>query len=1051
MIQQNASFSIYNASAGSGKTFTLSKEYIKILLLSPSKDAYKKILAITFTNKAVEEMKHRILFYLLEFSKENTSQKAIELLEPLSQETGLSRVTIKEKSTKIIKNIIHNYTAFDISTIDKFTLKIIKSFSHELNIPVDFDISIDTDSLMQEAVDAVISKAGEDEELTQLLLEYSKNNTFDDKNWDVSYELLAASKQLTNENYKLELKDIETKTIAEFVETKKTVQNQLKNLKQQTASLAAAILNLINNNGIAIESFSYKSFPNHLTKIVNGTVVAADLFKFTDLDSVKIKKDSLDKDTIISILPEALSNLQIVYNFLQEQILLEAFNKNIYPISLLNSINLAFKKIQSDQNILSISQFNQIIYNEIQNQPVPFIYEKMGSKYRHFFIDEFQDTSILQWKNLFPLIDNALSSEENDAKSSLLLVGDPKQAIYRWRGGKAEQFISLTKNESPFSNKDKQTINLETNFRSYSQVIEFNNTFFKFLSGKFQNPDYVDLYKNCFQNSTKKTGGYACISFIDSYEIIDESKEEEDENDKNTMYLNKTVQTITNILAQGFNYKDMALLVRTKAHGVLLANYLTENKIPILSSETLLIQNATEVKLILNVLKYINNKTDTDAKVHLLYYVARHVHGSSSVHDLIAQNLNATEQELEQSLEKNGVSIRFNACRKKSLYEVVELIVSAFIKEKANNSYVQYFLDLVLERHVKAQSTLADFIDYWSRIGYKKSIPSPDGNNAIKIMTIHKSKGLEFPVVIYPFANIDFSRKNREQMWIPINNDKINFTKALVDCKNDVLLYGDEAQKLYQTKNEEEVLDNINVLYVALTRAVEQLYVISDMRFKKNGELPNMLSSYFIEFLQLHKNFDKNVFQYEFGEAKRVSQTNELTTSLDEIKVVQHKINASAIKIAQKEALMWGSAQSEAIEFGNTLHEIMSYIKTKDDISLALQLAFENGLIATSQKSTIEAVVSAIVFNTTLNMHFSSEATIYNETRILDTNKKTYIPDRVAIINNKAYLLDYKTGSEQEKHKIQLLQYELLLQKMGFIVAEKILVYLGESLKIIPL
>ncbi|HBK82696.1 MAG TPA: ATP-dependent helicase, partial [Flavobacterium sp.] len=301
------------------------------------------------------------------------------------------------KSRLIVKNIIHNYTAFDISTIDKFTLKIIKSFSHELNIPVDFDISLDTDLLMQEAVESVISKAGEDDELTRLLLDYSKNNTHDDKNWDITNELLVASKQLTNENYKSELIAIENKSIAEFVEIKKIIQIQLKELKQQAAVSSTEILNLLRHNGIDLESFSYKSFPNHLQKIVNGTLESKDFFKFIDIESVKVNKKSKDTNSIAAILPEALQKLEQIYMVLQKHILLEAFNKNIYPLSLLNSINQEFKKIQSDQNIVSISEFNQIIYNEIKNQPAPFIYEKMGNKYRHFFIDEFQDTSVLQW------------------------------------------------------------------------------------------------------------------------------------------------------------------------------------------------------------------------------------------------------------------------------------------------------------------------------------------------------------------------------------------------------------------------------------------------------------------------------------------------------------------------------------------------------------------------------------------------------------------------------------------------------------------------------
>lgn len=1051
MTENKTSFSIYNASAGSGKTYTLSKEYIKILLKSSSNEAYRKILAITFTNKAVEEMKTRIIFYLLEFSKEETSDKAADLLKDVAKETGLSIATIKEKSKVIIKSIIHNYTAFDISTIDRFTLKIIKSFSHELNIPLDFDISLETDLLMQEAIETVISKAGEDEELTKLLLDFSRNKTDDDKNWDITFDLLAASSLLTNEDSKHELKDYENKTIADFVETKKVIVGQIEKYKKLASALAQESLTLIKDNGIAIESFSRKTFPNHLIKIMEGNLPPSDINKFSEVEQVQINKTAKDKGLIEGILPNILQKLQLAYKEYQNVFLLEAFNKNIYPLSLLNSINKEFRKIQTDQNILSISEFNEIINKEIQNQPAPFIYEKMGDRYRHFFIDEFQDTSVLQWKNLIPLVDNALSSEENGVAGTLMLVGDPKQAIYRWRGGKAEQFISLSKEENPFSNKDKETIVLDTNYRSYSQVIDFNNDFFRFISSKLENPDYVDLYlNNSHQNKTNKNGGYANISFIDTSDNAEVNEEEEDD-DKNTKYLKQTLLTIEKVLKNGFQYKDMVLLTRTKSNGVLLANYLTENEIPILSSETLLIQNATEVKLIINVLKYINNKFDADAKFNMLYYVAKYLQSSEAIHDLINHNLHVSEENLKIALEKYDVSIDFNACRKKSLYEVVEIIVSAFIKQKANNSYVQYFLDLVLERHIKAQSSIADFIDYWERTGYKKSIPSPDGNNAIKIMTIHKSKGLEFPVVIYPFANDNYSKNNRNKLWVPLENKNINFNKVLIDNKKDVLNYSDDASKIYQEKNQEEILDNINVLYVAFTRAVEQLYVISEIKINKNGDLPNTLSSNIIEYLQFNKNFNENQLEYEFGNPIKVSKNEEVIANLDEIQVVQHKIKTSAIKIAQKEALMWGTIQAEAIEFGNTLHEILSYIKTSEDVEKAITISLEKGLINQLQVNIIKEVINLIVNHSELEKFYAKDTKIYNETSIIDENKSTFIPDRISIKNNKAYLLDYKTGVPKESHKHQIEKYETVLEKMGYLVQEKVLVYLGEKLNIIHL
>ncbi len=1044
---KNTSFTIYNASAGSGKTYTLAKEYIKILIKSPSNDAYKNILAITFTNKAVEEMKSRILFYLLEFSKEQTSSKATDLLKDIALETGLSLATIKDKSKLIIKNIIHNYTAFDISTIDKFTLKVIKSFVHELNIPLDFDVSLDTDLLMQEAIDTVISKAGDDVELTKLLLDFSKNKTDDDKNWDISYDLIKASVLITNENNKPEINKLSENTIEDFVELRKQVIHNIEDLKEQIKTKGSKCLQILLDNAIPEESFSNKTFPKHLSKIINSCLIPSEIYKYKEIDEVKINNKDPYKDKILELLPNIISSLDEIYKLYQKMVFLEAFKKNIYPLSLLNSINQEFKKIQEEQNIVSISEFNEIINNELQNQPAAYIYEKIGDRYKYFFIDEFQDTSVLQWENLFPLLDNALSSEENNTKGSLMIVGDPKQAIYRWRGGKAEQFIALSQQKSPFANPEKTTLNLETNYRSYSQIIEFNNDFFRFLAPKFENQDYLDLYQNkSFQNTNSKAGGFVNLSFVPN--SIEENDLEEPI-EKDDLYLNQTIKIIQNVLAKGFQYKDIAILTRTKDKGILVANFLTENEIPILSSETLMIQNATEVKLIINVLRYLNNKNDKDAKFNVLYFIGKYLQSTKTIHEIISQNLEKDENEFQKALEALNISIDFSFCRKKSLYEAAEIIVESFIKQNANNSYVQYFLDLVLERHTKAQSSIAEFLDYWERIGFKKSIPSPEGNNAVKILTIHKSKGLEFPIIIYPFANDNFSKPSKDQLWIPIEDENFKINKALVNKVKDVSVYSETANDILQIKNQEELLDAINVLYVAFTRAAEQLYVISEMHINKNGSLPNKLSSFFIEYLQLNQQFSTEIYSYDFGNPIKISSHEKMAIQLDEIKVVQQKMKHDAIKIAQRDAIMWGTHQQEAIEFGNTIHEILSFIKTKDDIAIALKKSLEKGLCKAEQIIEVENFIRKIIFNDKLNHFYANDIKCYNERSIIDSQNKILIPDKIVIKNNEAFILDYKTGAFHAKHKSQIESYQLALEKMGFVVKEKILAYISNEIEVV--
>ncbi len=615
-MMQRHSFSIYDASAGSGKTYALVKEYLKIILTSPKNDAYRNILAITFTNKAVHEMKSRIVGSLSAFATENPSSKHQDLMQDLSVDTGLSIIQIKTKSQQIIKHIIHNYAAFDISTIDKFTHKVIRAFAHDLNLPMTFEVSLDTENLLIEAVDAIIAQAGEDEILTNLLVDFTMEKTDDDKSWDISREILETGKLVLNENNRNEITHFQDKSITEFLEIKKKLADVCDELEKETIVLGNEAATLIAQNGIDVKSFSRGTFPNHIISIQEGRFNSKNKM-FKEVDDIAINKTATDRAVIESIIPDLLAVLSKVYALFEKIYFYKAFLKNITPLSLLNTVSNELAKIQQEQNILSITEFNALIHREIQNQPAPFIYERLGERYSHFFIDEFQDTSEMQWQNLIPLIDNALSGQdEYGDKGTLMIVGDPKQSIYRWRGGKAEQFIELSKDQNPFNNPDKKLTQLEYNYRSHSQIIEFNNSFFKLLANEFQHPDYKDLYENhSHQKVNSKTGGYVNISFLP------ETAESEDEAlDKTEMYVQATLDTINTVLEKGFEYKDIVILTRKRGQEIAVANYLTEQGIPLLSSETLMIQNATEVRFIIHLLKYLKNSSDIDAKAHFLHY-----------------------------------------------------------------------------------------------------------------------------------------------------------------------------------------------------------------------------------------------------------------------------------------------------------------------------------------------------------------------------------------------------------------------------------------------
>lgn len=1045
-------FQVYNASAGSGKTYTLTKEYLKILLVAPANDTYKKILAITFTNKAVEEMKSRIIESLIAFTKDEVTEKTADFMREIAAEIKLDVPSIQQKSRKILKNLIHNYAAFDISTIDKFTHRIIRTFTHDLNLPTNFDVTLDTDELLKNAIDVVVAKAGEDEELTQILINFAKSKTDDDKSWDVTLDLYEVSRLILNEEHFFNFGKLSDKSVDDFSKIAEKIKLKIESNKLKIKENAKFILDDFVANNLTEEDFDRKTFYNHVANLFNEKATEYD---FVNEKEIGVPKKSNNLEVVRRLAPTWKEKLTLIYKAKNENALFDLIIKNMIPLSLINVIYKEYKQLQEDQNVLSISDFNAIIHNEIKDQPAPFIYERLGDRYRHYFIDEFQDTSQLQWENFIPLIDNALASEDLDGtKGSLMIVGDPKQSIYRWRGGKAEQFIDLSTDANPFSNKEKSVENLPKNYRSFSEVIDFNNQFFQFLSEEFTNEAYQKLYKETAgQDTNEKTGGFVSVTFLDdTIEINEEIAEDESITEKDKQYLSKTLEIIQQSLENGFDYSDIVLLTRKTKNGVLLANFLTENNIPIISSETLLIQNASEVKFIINFLEYLDSSNNQESKINWLYFVANTKVDKDKIHDFIVSAKDLSEADLQKYLASFNCEISFENCRKKSLYEAVENIVNVFLKEKTTISYVQYFLDLVLERNVKYQTSIADFLEYWEKSGFKQSIPSPEGEKAIRIMTIHKSKGLEFPVVIYPFAD-DSLNPRSNNIWIPMEDESVDMPQALV--KNNKILekYSDTTQEIYQTKSQEEILDTINVLYVALTRAEEQLHIISSYKITTKGEISTSktLASYFINFLLQKANFSIEQKEYAFGNPKRHSQPKLFTKNKAEIRAVKKALDFSSIRIAKKEALMWGTLQQDAIEFGNIIHQILSYITTKNDLQTALTKSLDEGLIQQSQKSIFEDKITQIINHPELEAFFNPNYTVFTEHNIISPNEINLKPDRLVIYNSEAFLIDYKTGAQDEKHKKQIENYVRVIEKMNLKVTKKVLLYIGEELKIIHL
>ena len=484
------SYTIYNASAGSGKTYSLVKAYLQIVLSTPNVEQFRQLLAITFTNKAVFEMKNRIIELLGKFSEDTMLHTPHSMFNELCKSLHLTPKELQDRSAKTLEYILHNYAAFNISTIDGFNHQLIRHFSHDLHLNPFFEVQLDSQTLLERAVDNLMSQAGAgDNELTEWLIAFSNEKIDEDKNWDTSKELLEIAKMLTNENHYSQLQSLKDKELTDFATLKKSLSEYKEQAAQLIQTTAQSFMQLLDRQGLDKGAFKggylYNFFDNLTKKSpkepswVSGW--QKDLLDGEPMYS-KTAAKNLDTALIDSLQPQITTYFEDIksafgtLNFMQNAL------KYLPPLALLNRIQKEIALIKEEENVLPIWEFNGVISSELSNQPAPFIYERIGEKFRHYFIDEFQDTSVLQWQNFIPLILNAVQSQVNHQTGSVLLVGDAKQSIYRWRGGKAEQFMSLySGKKNPFK-VPLNTVNLAENFKANYRL---QQCFFSFCSKHF--------------------------------------------------------------------------------------------------------------------------------------------------------------------------------------------------------------------------------------------------------------------------------------------------------------------------------------------------------------------------------------------------------------------------------------------------------------------------------------------------------------------------------------------------------------------------------------
>ena len=1024
------SFTIYNASAGSGKTYALAKVYLKIILASPQN--FRKILAITFTNKAVNEMKHRILNSLFEFSKTNSIENASPLFKDILNETNYTFVELPALGKLRLKQILHNYAFFDISTIDKFTHRLIRTFAKDLKIPQNFEVVLDVDLLLQEAVERVISKAGEDPVFTKVLLDFALEKIEDDRSWDIAFDLLKIGKLIFDENNADHLKHLKQVELEDFLKLQTHLKKETKHLEKKIVELASKALEIIVASGLDFKDFPRETLPNHFKKIQAGN------FNPTQLYSNKLEDNLIDgkivkatiKDAPQDLAPQLLAQYQAIKEVIYKRGLYANINRNIIPFALLNAIQKELKIIQEEKDQLSISEFNTLIAKEIKDQPAPFIYERLGEKYRHYFIDEFQDTSQMQWENLIPLIGNAMEGEDElGTTGSLFLVGDPKQAIYRWRGGKAEQFLELATHQShPFTVKS-ELVTLPKNYRSYAEVINFNNNFFQSISPFLENEIYQEFFKiGNTQETNQKEGGYVNIS------LLEEDSDEE--------YATNTLDTINKCLEQGYTYSDICIIIRKKKHGLLLADFLMQHRIPVVSSDSLLLSESAKTIFLVQLIRYMVQPTELEIQYEILNFLSE---GKKDKHAYIYENLGHLDEHL---LAVYGFDA--SQLRQTSVFDGLAYAIKIFDLIPSSDAHLSAFMDLVFDVEQKYGSDMQSFLDYWDKKGNSASISTPENIESVQIMTIHKSKGLEFPVVIFPYANSNVFEEIDPKLWLPVNKDEfLGFSEVLINKKQEVQEYGEIESLLYTIDHQKLQLDAFNLLYVVLTRAVNALFIISANNLDKKGaHNPNYYSGLFIHFLKSIDAYQQDKLSYDFGdfslnEVKEHTITDQLT-----IPYIYTNKNRADFKILALAGTLWDEGLDVAINQGNVIHYILGAIYTTTDLNRAIQMALQKGLIKEQEVKEIKEIVKKVILHKDLNQFYEKGIEVLNERDLLMADGTIQRPDRVVIKNNHATIIDYKTGEQNPKYHHQLNTYAESFSNMGYIIDHKIIVYINTEIEL---
>ena len=1054
---------VYKASAGSGKTFTLATEYIRLLVENPQ--SYRTILAVTFTNKATEEMKMRILSQLYGIAHQLPDSNGY--LEAIQERTGYEPQLISERAAMALNNLLNNYNYFRVETIDTFFQSVLRNMARELELTTNLRIGLNDIQVEELAVDQLISDLTTTDLLLQWILKYIMENIQDDKTWNVISQIKGFGRHIFQDDYKavsieLEKKLSEPGFFEDYTQRLRDIRDEAEERMKQ---IGESFFEVLESEGLTPDDLASKrrgisSFFEKLRKgifdpgIENATVAncLGDPEKWYAKNSPKRELiHMLAETTLRDMLRFAVGERARQWRLYKSA---DLTLRHLNQLRLLSSIEKKVHELNETNNRFLLSDTQQLLHSLIGESDSPFIFEKIGTQIEHVMIDEFQDTSTIQWRNFHVLLSEAMSHEN----TSNLIVGDVKQSIYRWRSG---DWRLLNNIEEQFNEQQIETRNLDTNYRSQRRVINFNNAFFiraaeiEYLAQKELSSGQAEQLKRAYEDVKQKIPAEKEHAGLIDIRLLPGDDYEE-------QVLSQMTDIVGTLLAQGITQRGIAILVRNNASIPVIARHFLSvmPEVNIVSDEAFRLDASSAVKLIVSALRLLVHPDDLLTKAAIVKTWQKDIEGNTASDNelLLADN------DLDALLPEDYIQ-HFPQLLSLPLYELCERLYAIFKLEeiKGQGAYLCAFYDQLTNFISENTSDIESFLHEWDENLHQKTIQS-DETNGIRLISIHKSKGLEFDHVVCPFCDWTLEHSGNILWCRPSEEPFSDLPIAPIDYSQRQMT-GTIYESDYLQEHLQTTVDNLNLLYVAFTRACKGLYVIGRRGAKTSrsalieqclplvakdlqSPLINDPQAPLLEGLE----DEKAALRFTYGaleaptlftlHSSLLTSQNPFLQKSDpiDVPVATHPSKASFKQSNRSKAFTEGDDEENAqqrnyIQTGSILHEVFSTIRTTDDIPDALERLQFEGVLYDEQTSP-ERVISLIrkrLEDRRVADWFSPRWTLFNECTILSIEDGQVVerrPDRVMTDGNEWIVVDFKFGAPKPEYKTQVQEYMQLIQEM---------------------